>query len=80
MQLTPREAFFAKKKQVDINDAVGEICGELICILPPGIPIITPGELITAVVTNTLLQSKDDGVVVVGAHDPLLSSILVCDI
>ncbi|KMT04058.1 hypothetical protein BVRB_8g186560 [Beta vulgaris subsp. vulgaris] len=39
MQLTPREAFFARKKKVDVKDAVGKVCGELICPYPPGIPI-----------------------------------------
>ncbi|XP_048502691.1 uncharacterized protein LOC125498511 [Beta vulgaris subsp. vulgaris] len=79
MKLTPREAFFAKKKKVDLKDAVGKICGELICPFPPGIPITAPGEVISERVIDILLQFKDDGAKVIGACDPLLSSILVCD-
>ncbi|XP_057248821.1 uncharacterized protein LOC104903089 [Beta vulgaris subsp. vulgaris] len=79
MKLSPREAFFAKKKKVDVKDAVGKICGELICPFPPGIPITAPGEVISERVIDILLQFKDDGAKVVGACDPLLSSILVCD-
>ncbi|KMT18166.1 hypothetical protein BVRB_2g023410 [Beta vulgaris subsp. vulgaris] len=76
MKLSPREAFFAKKKKVDVKDAVGKICGELICPFPPGIPITAPGEVISERVIDILLQFKDDGAKVVGACDPLLSSIL----
>lgn len=80
MELAPREAFFAKKKKVSIEDAVGKICGELVCPFPPGIPITTPGEVISERVIQILLQCKDEGVKLVGVSDPLLSSILICDV
>jgi arginine/lysine/ornithine decarboxylase len=32
---------------VPVSDAVGEVCAELLCPYPPGIPLLAPGELIT---------------------------------
>lgn len=80
IQLTPREAFFAKKRKVGIKDSVGKVCGELICAYPPGIPIMIPGEVISERGLDTLLQSKTDGAVISGASDPLLSSMVICDV
>lgn len=80
MKLTPREAFFAKKIKVDIKDTLGKICGELICPYPPGIPIIIPGEVISEKALGILMQAKAYGARIAGACDPLLSSIVVCDV
>ena len=44
---TVREAFFAKKKEVKLNDAVGKISASGIMVYPPGIYQILPGEEIT---------------------------------
>lgn len=78
--LNPREAFFARKRRVDLGKCLGEICGELICPYPPGIPILTPGEIITGRALDYLLQVRSKGAVITGASDPLLSSIVVCNV
>ncbi|KAH9617076.1 hypothetical protein KSS87_019885 [Heliosperma pusillum] len=79
MQLTPREAFFANKRKISIEKAVGKICGELICPYPPGIPVMIPGEVISQTALDNLLQSKANGAEISGASDPLLSSLVICD-
>lgn len=48
----PRDAHFSPKTTVNINDSLGQICGESIMIYPPGIPLIIPGELITEKIIN----------------------------
>ncbi|XVF47577.1 hypothetical protein PTKIN_Ptkin03bG0120700 [Pterospermum kingtungense] len=78
--LNPRESFFARKKKVDIGESLGRICGELICPYPPGIPVMIPGEIITKSALDYLLLVKNKGAVISGVSDPLLSSIVVCDI
>lgn len=45
--LTPRQAYFAKKKNIEWSRAVGKISGQMIAPYPPGIPVIYPGELIS---------------------------------
>ncbi|KAL2896598.1 Arginine decarboxylase, partial [Bienertia sinuspersici] len=80
MQLTPREAFFAKKRRVNVKESIGKICGELICPYPPGIPVMIPGELISEEALNFLLQAKACGATVSGTSDPDLSSLVICDV
>ncbi|XVE71945.1 hypothetical protein DITRI_Ditri10aG0191500 [Diplodiscus trichospermus] len=80
MCLNPRESFFARKKKVAIGESLGRICGELICPYPPGIPVVIPGEIITKRALDYLLLVKNKGAIISGASDPLLSSIVVCDI
>ncbi|GAV56937.1 OKR_DC_1 domain-containing protein [Cephalotus follicularis] len=42
ISLNPRDAFFASKRRVSIEKSLGEVCGELICPYPPGIPVMIP--------------------------------------
>jgi arginine decarboxylase len=42
--LTPHQAFYRKTKVVPIEEAVGQISGEMIAPYPPGIPVLNPGE------------------------------------
>ncbi|KAK1400128.1 Ser/Thr protein phosphatase family protein, expressed [Heracleum sosnowskyi] len=79
IKLSPREAFFARKRTVSLAKSIGEICGELICPYPPGIPLLIPGEIIKKTTLDYLLQVKSNGGVITGAADPLLDTIVVCD-
>lgn len=45
--MTPREAFYKEKKKVKKEEAIGAISAEIIAECPPGIFILTPGEIIT---------------------------------
>jgi len=44
---TLRQAYYAKKEYVDFYDAQGRISAEFVIPYPPGIPVISPGEIIT---------------------------------
>src|SRR6266705_722486 len=46
--LAPREAFFAANETVSAARAVGRVSAELIAPYPPGVPVLAPGELVTA--------------------------------
>ncbi len=48
MKRTPREACFAPSHTVSINDSVGKIAAESVCICPPCRTVLCCGELITA--------------------------------
>ncbi|KAK3145487.1 hypothetical protein QOZ80_3BG0253430 [Eleusine coracana subsp. coracana] len=80
MQLTPREAFFTKKRRVNIEDSFNEICGELICPYPPGIPVLIPGEVVTHDSLSYLMNVKNQGIKISGSSDAELNSIMVCDL
>jgi len=45
--LTPRQAYFAKKKRLAWREAAGAVSGQMIAPYPPGIPVIYPGERIS---------------------------------
>ncbi|KAJ0969177.1 hypothetical protein J5N97_022054 [Dioscorea zingiberensis] len=80
MKLSPREAFFAKKRKVNIIESLGEVCGEMVCSYPPGIPVLIPGEVITEEVLSYLLDVKKMGAAISGAADHELNSIVVCNV
>ncbi|KAL5703117.1 hypothetical protein ACHQM5_028251 [Ranunculus cassubicifolius] len=80
MSLNPREAFFASKTSVSIRESPGNVCGELICPYPPGIPVLFPGEIITEDALNYLLDVRNKGAEITGASDPSLSSIVICKV
>jgi arginine/lysine/ornithine decarboxylase len=80
VKLTPREAFFTKKRRVCTEDSLGEICGELICPYPPGIPVLIPGELVTQDSLSYLIHARDQGMTISGAADAELKSIMVCNL
>jgi len=48
MVCTPRTAYMAEKEKVRPEDGVGRISAEIIAVCPPGIPVLVPGEMITA--------------------------------
>lgn len=47
MKFTPSEALRKEKTEIPFDQSVGQICGEMIAPYPPGIPVITAGEVIT---------------------------------
>lgn len=77
MAINPREAFYANKETIDIKDSLNMICGESIMAYPPGIPIISPGEIITDEIINYINLLKDSGAYFTDAQDKKLNKILV---
>ncbi len=69
IQISPRDAFFAPKKTVKIENSIGEISGELIAPYPPGIPVLMPGEMITNQAINYLTTIKELGGIISGCSD-----------
>lgn len=75
--INPRDAFYAKKEAIDIKNSLNMICGESIMAYPPGIPIISPGEIITYEIINYINLLKDSGAYFTDAQDKKLNKILV---
>ncbi|MGI1657554.1 MAG: aminotransferase class I/II-fold pyridoxal phosphate-dependent enzyme [Desulfitobacterium sp.] len=57
-RLTPRQAYFAKKRQIPLRESVGKILGESISPYPPGIPLIVMGEVMTPEILELLALHK----------------------
>jgi arginine decarboxylase len=75
--MPPRQAFFAAAETVPIDRAVGRVCAELIAPYPPGIPVLAPGEQITADALAALDHARLAGVRIAYAADPSLSTVRV---
>jgi arginine decarboxylase len=75
--LAPREAFFAPNETVPAAAAVGRVSAELIAPYPPGIPVLAPGELITAAAVEALREVAADGGRIAYAADPSLATFQV---
>ena len=73
-ELSPRETFYAPVEVVPLKKSVGRICAEEITFYPPGIPLLMPGEKISAQVIELIRQSHGR---VIGASDSTLSTIKV---
>ncbi len=74
---TPRQAFYAVKKAVVLEQAEGCTSAESIMVYPPGIPILTPGEEITAEVIAYIQFLKTQSSQLTDMNDPTLESLLV---
>ncbi len=75
--LTPREAFFAEHETVAASNAIGRVSAEVIAPYPPGVPVLVPGETITAETVEALQAAARSGVRIAYAADPSLASYQV---
>ncbi|NLJ71548.1 MAG: aminotransferase class I/II-fold pyridoxal phosphate-dependent enzyme [Syntrophomonadaceae bacterium] len=77
--ISPRQAFFSPKKTLRLKDSVGLIAGEMVTVYPPGIPVLLPGELITADILDYLLFIKANNWRIQGLADEGLNYIDVIE-
>lgn len=75
--LTPREAFFARTETLPVEHTCDRLSAELVCPYPPGIPVLIPGERITAAALTYLRQVVAAGGVVMGCADSQLTTLRV---
>ena len=75
--MSPRDAFFADNETVNADHAVGRVSAELIAPYPPGVPVLAPGELITAEAVSSLREVKAEGGRIAYASDPSLATLQV---
>lgn len=76
-RLTPREAFFARHETVPADAAIGRVSAELVAPYPPGVPVLAPGEEVSAPALAALRAARDDGSRIAYAADPTLSTLQV---
>jgi len=75
--LTPKEAFFTKKKSVPVKESKGMVSGEFVMCYPPGIPILAPCEYITSEIIDYILYAKEKGCFLTGPQDMDIENINV---
>ena len=75
--MSPQEAFYASKKSIPLKDSEGCVCSEFVMCYPPGIPILSPGEKITAEILDYIEYARAKGCSMTGPEDPQILSINV---
>ena len=55
------EAVDHPREMLPLRECAGRICGEYLYAYPPGIPILAPGEYITAQHLKAILRTESDG-------------------
>jgi lysine decarboxylase len=75
--VAPRAAFFAPHETVAARDAVGRVSTELVAPYPPGIPVLAPGERVTAATLAALEDARAAGVRIAYAADATLATLRV---
>jgi arginine/lysine/ornithine decarboxylase len=74
LAMQPKQAYFASAEQVPAKKAIGRICAEMISPYPPGVPVIAPGERITATVLQYLSSGASAGFLIPDAADPTMQT------
>lgn len=75
--MSPQEAFYGKKISMPLKESEGRICSEFVMCYPPGIPILSPGERITADILDYISYAKIKGCSMTGPEDPEIENINV---
>ncbi len=75
--MLPRDAFFGPTEVVPVEQAAGRIAAELATPYPPGVPVLVPGDLITAEALDYLRSGVDAGMQLPDPTDPKLQKVKV---
>ncbi len=75
--LAPRDAFFGPHETVPAEAAASRVSAELVAPYPPGVPVLAPGERVTADIVAALRAVLADGGRVAYAADPTLATLQV---
>nr|WP_246315245.1 ornithine decarboxylase [Kineococcus aurantiacus] len=73
----PRDAFFGPAEQVPVEEAVGRVAAEIVSPYPPGVPVLTPGEVVSAEAVDYLRSGVAAGMLVPDAADASLRTLRV---
>ena len=62
-------AEFSQVEMTPVENAVGQECGGIITVYPPGIPLIVPGEVYTDRIVAIIRTAEQQGLYVEGISD-----------
>jgi lysine decarboxylase len=75
--MSPREAYFSLHVSVPRAQALGRVSAELVAPYPPGVPVLVPGEEITAATMAALDRALEAGTRIAYAAEPTLACLQV---
>ena len=74
---SPREAFFGAREALPLRACAGRVSAEMVVPYPPGIPVLGPGEEISAETIDYLREAAARGILIQGPHDLSLTTLEV---
>jgi arginine decarboxylase len=74
---SPRDAFFGPAEALSLADCGGRVSAEMVVPYPPGIPVLGPGEEISAETVAYLSAAARRGVLIHGPRDLTLATLRV---
>lgn len=77
--IPPQKAFYSNQHSVPIRAGAGFVSGEFVMAYPPGIPILAPGERITAEIIDYISYSKAKGSFLTGTEDMMIENIRIVE-
>jgi len=77
VKMRPKDAFYADKQELKLEEAIGRISSEFVMAYPPGIPVLAPGEVITREVVDYIKYAKEKGCVLMGPEDSKVNYLYV---
>lgn len=75
--LSPRDAVFAPSTALPLAECADEVSAEMVTPYPPGIPVLGPGEEISAEIVAYLHEASSSGLRVHGPEDRSLRTLRV---
>lgn len=75
--ISPRDALFGQTRTIPFREAAGKISAEIITFYPPGIPLLCPGERISADIIDYCLRLQEAGLHISGPEDYTLETVKV---
>jgi arginine/lysine/ornithine decarboxylase len=68
-EMTPRDAYYAPKNPVILSEAEHAISASMVCIYPPGFPLIIPGERINDAAIHKIYHDHGLGFTIIGIEE-----------
>ena len=65
------------RHSLPLEETRGRVCSEFVMCYPPGIPLLAPGERITAEILEHIRYAKEKGCSMTGPEDPDLERLNV---
>lgn len=75
--VSPRDAFFVPATSIELGQGVDRIAAEYVTPYAPGMPVLVPGERVSADIVDYLDAVAAAGVISAGATDPSLRRLRV---
>ena len=74
---TPAEACYSPSERLPFDRCRGRIAAEAVMCYPPGIPILAPGECVTAEALEYIDYAREKGSKMTGTEDPAVEYLQV---